>query len=158
MTTLTESDTFRQTAECTCCVPARPISRDIPVVDEQPDFENARIEWAHDDDEHLAVVAHIHVDTVARDCDGTWPHAHTYWPADFLDRAPVTAAARVDGTDLVEFWNRVATFTLPFWMHHDVTIKIRDGRAEWSETTDEGGAAGEMRLCHSPYCAEDDRG
>lgn len=128
----------RETGLCTCCVPPRAMSR-----------WSENHEWEHDDDETYAEVAHVHVDLISRDCDGTYRHHHTTRIASLTFDQP-----HPDASDL---WRKMARAHAPLDLAGDDhgEIHVEAGRIHWSCTSDEGGASGELRLCHDAHCAHD---
>lgn len=131
-------------AECTCCVPRRPITRP-----KLPQGETNNEEWMHVDDEQFAVVIHAHVEESSTDCDGRHGHSHIVLPG------PLTTAN--PSNDECVFHTAALELVLPIRLNEFGTkIEINETTATWSLGHDEGGASGQIRFCTDPDCSYDE--
>lgn len=126
--------------ECTCCSLGRPIYR------HGGDSE----EWAHVETGYYAQTCHIHWEESSSDCDGSYYNSHIYRLGD-MRFDPPSCVANPETWEPTDFdlWELVYSF-IP--NRGTVSVEVRDDRAWFSSTHDEGGRGGEIRLCHDWLC------
>lgn len=134
------------TGLCTCCTEPRLAFR----------YGDEREEWGHIDDQHFAEMRHIHVDSSSRDCDGRYDHGHVVRLNSMRPEAlrPEYLGGEPRFFDLVSyvFRNEAAIWS----GRSTIEVDTDEGWMRWSTATDEGGAAGEARVCGDPWCAYDE--
>ena len=139
------------TGLCTCCEEPRLSFR----------YGDEREEWGHVDDQHYAEMRHIHVGSSSSDCDGRYDHGHVYRLNSGIAKWALRPSRALKGCEDEEpTWHDLVTYvfqqTASIWSGRTtIEIDTDEGYMRWSTITDEGGAAGEARICADPGCAYD---
>lgn len=134
------------TGLCTCCETPRLAFR----------YGGDREEWGHIDDQHFAEMRHIHVDSSSRDCDGRYDRGHVFRLNTMRPEAlrPEYLGGEPTFHDLVSY---VFRYEAPIFSGRSIIeVDTDEGWVRWSTATDEGGEAGEGRVCGDPWCAYDE--
>lgn len=137
------------TGMCTCCDEPRLSYR----------YGSDREEWGHVDDHHYAEMRHIHVDSSSSDCDGRYSHGHVYRLNSGIAPWALRPSIAINPEE-TPTWHDLVTYvfrdTASIWFGPTlIEVDTDAGTMTWSTVTDEGGSAGQARVCGDPHCAYD---
>jgi hypothetical protein len=135
---------------CTCCDEERMAIR----------WGAANEEWMHLDDETYAEMRHLHVDSSSSDCDGRYTRGHVVrlntgiadWALHPVPKSEPQPTPTWHDLVTYMFRHEAGIWSGPTTIEMDPYA----GYMRWHTTTDEGGCAGEVRVCDDPGCAYED--